>query len=206
MAKKPEEVNHGRTEKDYNSHPDSKYPLNEVTQYRGGMKIVVGNEEGKQKYEIHHPGGAVFQIGPDGSFTQAAAGGMKQTIGGSVTVSIDENNDVHVKGHNKIQVAGGQHVEIAGNSDTTVGKGMTINVVGGGAIINVNGNAKIQAEGQMNLDAGSMNIRSKGDMSLGSDGTIFVQASAIKMQPNGDGSPGYRGAPDGTGNLGGTTT
>jgi len=26
------------------------------------------------------------------------------------------------------------------------------------------------------------------------------------MQPNGDGSPGYRGAPDGTGNLGGTFT
>jgi len=206
MAEKKEKVNHGRTEKDYNSHSDSAYPLNGTRQYVGGMKVVFGSEEGKQKYEIHHPGGAVFQIGPDGSFTQIAAGGTKQTIGGSVTVSIDENNDVCVKGHNKIQVASGQHVEIAGHSDTTIGKGMTINVVGGGAIINVNGNAKIQAEGQMNLDAGSMNIRSKGDMSLGSDGTIFVQASAIKMQPNGDGSPGYRGAPDGTGNLGGTFT
>ena len=45
MARKPEEVNHGRTEKDHNSHPDSAYPLNEVTQYRGGIKIVVGEPE-----------------------------------------------------------------------------------------------------------------------------------------------------------------
>lgn len=123
---------------------ESKYPLNIVYQYSGGHRMIIGNEQGKEAFQLYHPSGTSIVIYPDGSVAQMNIGKKIEYNKSGATETTDENKDCVVKGHCSQKVGGGSHTEVSGDMGTICGgivttvamNGMGISVKGGQLLIN----------------------------------------------------------------------
>lgn len=181
-----------------NTTPESKYPLNQVYQTAGGVRVIVGNEPGKECIKIFHPSGSYVEYMPNGKVVSFNVGENKQYNKGGVTITVDESNDVHIKGHSKIQVGGGAHVEVAGDAGLIIGGSVAMSIPGGDfsvqakhMYLGATGNFNLNVEGKMTLSSNGASIfESKAPMHVGSAGTITVQGPIVSLNPGGSGS-GY---------------
>ena len=123
---------------------ESKYPLNIVHQYSGGHRLIIGNEQGKEAFQLYHPSGSSIVMYPDGSVAQMNIGKKIEYNKSGVTETTDENKCSVVNGHCSQKVGGGFHTEVSGDMGTICGgtmktvamNGMGISVKGGQLLIN----------------------------------------------------------------------
>jgi len=170
--------------------PESQYPYNNVWQFPGGVRLVVGDERGKEAIKLFHPSGTYVEFFPDGKLATMTIGENKQYNKGGVTITVDENSDIHIGGHHKMTVAGGTHVEIQGDAGVVIG-GKTAMAVLGDLGLSVNGNMYLAAKGSINMNAmGNMNIQAQGTMYHGSGSQHTIQATNLALNPS-DGGSGY---------------
>lgn len=167
----------------------SKYPLEDVYQSVGGIRIVISNEEGKESYRIMHPSGSYTEMQPDGTTVNFNIGKATTYVKGGLVLSVDENNDVRISGHNTLRVAGGSHIEVAGDAGIMV-KGDVALAGLGNMGMSVNGNVYLGAKGDFNMNvAGKASFKVAGDLTMGS-GTFTAQATSINLNPGGS-ATGY---------------
>ena len=165
-----------------NEAEESKYPLQEVFQFTGGMRIMAGNEEGKEFVRLMMPSGTYTEIRPDGKRVDFNVGESKTYNKGGVTLSIDENNDLHIAGHNKIQVGGGGHFEVSG--DVGIVAGGNIALAGLGDMgLSVNGNMYMGTKGKVVMNA-SEGFDMKGPSFKLEAPAVNVESQAISMNAN----------------------
>jgi len=180
--------------------PESKYPYNQVYQTAGGIRVIVGNEPGKETLKIFHPSGSYMEMMPNGKTVSMSIGENKQYNKGGVTLTVDENHDVHIKGHSKLQVGGGSHIEVAGDAGIVVGGSVAMSMPKGDLGIQAK-NIFMGATGNFNLNVeGAMKISSKGRgvvessavLRVGSASEVDVQAPTTNLNKSGSAS-GYAG-------------
>lgn len=171
--------------------PESKYPYNNVIQTPGGIRIVWGDERGKESLKIYHPSGSYMEMFPDGKVSQLVIGENKQYNKGGVTITVDENSDVHISGHQKITVGGGSHVEVQGDAGIVVGGDVAVAGLKNLGL-SIKGNAYLGIDGDFNTNVkGNMTTMVQGTHYLGSKGTNTVQSTNLDLNPE-DGGNGYR--------------
>ena len=177
-----------RTETD--GTPHNKYPHNQTFQFAGGLRMIIGNEQGKETAKLFHPSGTYMEIFPDGKLATMVIGENKSMNKGGTSITIDENGDVHYSGHGKFTVGGGAHIEVQGDAGVVVG-GKTAMVGLGDMGLSVNGNLLLTAKGNINMNAsGNMNLQAKGTTYQGSGSTHTIQTTKLDLNPS-DGSSGY---------------
>jgi hypothetical protein len=168
--------------------PQNEYPNQKVWQTQGGIKLVYGDEKGKQFFRLIHPSGTYTEIYPDGKMTTLTVGDAKNYAKGGVTMTIDENGDIKFNGHSKFVVAGGAHIEVAGDAGVAVGgdiamvgmKSFKMDVQD--AYLGVRGNLGISVEGSTAIETkGETMIRSDGDMHIKSSGGNVNQDAGADM-------------------------
>lgn len=180
--------------------PESKYPYNQVYQTAGGIRVIVGNEPGKEALKVFHPSGSYIEMMPNGKVVSMNVGEKKEYNKGGVTITVDENNDVHIKGHNKLQVGGGSHVEVAGDAGIVVGGSVAMSMPNGdfgvqakNIYIGATGNFNLNVEGGMKLSAkGRGVVESAQVFRVGSAAEVDVQAPVTNLNKSGAAS-GYAG-------------
>ena len=156
--------------------PESKYPYNQVYQTAGGIRVIVGNEPGKETLKIFHPSGSYMEMMPNGKTVSMSIGENKQYNKGGVTITVDENQDVHIKGHSKLQVGGGSHIEVAGDAGIVVGGSVAMSMPKGDLGIQAK-NIYMGATGNFNLNVeGDSTINTKGTTSIKSEGAINIDS------------------------------
>lgn len=170
--------------------PESEYPYNNVFQTPGGLRMVWGDQRGKECFKLYHPSGTYMEMFPDGKMSMMVIGEQKQYNKGGVTLTVDENSDVHISGHQKVTVGGGSHIEVQGDAGVVVaGKVALAGLSDMG--ISVKGNLYLGTDGDLNLNVGgSMNQQVKGNLKVGTGGTTTHQSSEISLNPS-DGGSGY---------------
>jgi hypothetical protein len=190
MAETDQHKDENRADK---SHPpEGEYPTHWVEQYPGGIRVVIGNEKGKESYAIYHPSGTYMQMFPDGTSVSMHIGENKQYNKGGVTLTVDENGDIHIRGHHKLQVGGGSHVEVQGDAGIIVGGDVALAGLGnigmnahgnlylgvrGNMSFNVEGNFKAEVKGTTTmLSEGSTTVATKGDMAMSSSGNMGLDS------------------------------
>jgi hypothetical protein len=170
--------------------PESKYPYNNVWQFPGGVRLVVGDERGKECVKLFHPSGTYFEMFPDGKLAMTHVGEKKEYNKGGVTLTIDENSDVHISGHSKLTVGGGAHIEIAGDAGVMIG-GKTSMISLGDMGLTVAGNLYMGVKGDFKQNVmGNMETLVQGTNRIGTGGTTTVQAPELQLNPV-DGGNGY---------------
>lgn len=170
--------------------PKSEYPYNGVWQFPGGMRIVMGEERGKECFKFYHPSGSYVEFFPDGKVSTMIIGEQKQYNKGGVTITVDENSDVHVAGHQKITVGGGSHIEVQGDAGVVVGGDVALAALSNLGI-SAKGNVYLGVDGDLNMNVkGNMNQQVKGDLTIGTGGKTTHQSPEIALNPS-DGASGY---------------
>jgi len=171
--------------------PESEYPYNNVWQSPGGMRIVWGDQRGKECFKLYHPSGTYVEFFPDGKLSTTILGENKQYNKGGVTLTVDENMDVHVSGHQRMSVGGGSHIEVQGDCGVVVGG--TVAVAGlGDMAISTKGNLYLGVDKDLNLNVGgNFNQQIKGKIDIGSGGETTHQSTKIALNPS-DGMSGYK--------------
>lgn len=167
--------------------PESKYPYNQVYQTAGGIRMIVGNEPGKETLKIFHPSGSYIEMMPNGKMVSMNIGENKQYNKGGVTITVDENQDVHIKGHSKLQVGGGSHIEVSGDAGIVVQGDTALATMGDFGVkakniyMGARGNLNINVEGSLNTQVGgSTVINTTNDTTLNTGGTMLQTASLIR--------------------------
>lgn len=162
--------------------PESKYPYNQVYQTAGGIRMIVGNEPGKETLKIFHPSGSYIEMMPNGKMVSMNIGENKQYNKGGVTITVDENQDVHIKGHSKLQVGGGAHIEVAGDAGIiSTGQvalsAKNLAVQAKHIYMGATGNFNLNVEGDSSITtAGTTSIKSGGGISINSDTSVTQKA------------------------------
>tara|TARA_R110000868_G_scaffold25423_7_gene99177 strand:- start:1918 stop:2517 length:600 start_codon:yes stop_codon:yes gene_type:complete len=175
---------------EFDETPESKYPYNRVTQMPGGMRLVIGEERGKESMKIYHPSGTYMEMFPDGKMASMTIGENKQYNKSGTTVTVDENGDIHFTGHQKITMGGGSHIEVSGDAGIVVG-GSTVLTSLGDMGMSVKGNMYMGVDGDMNMNVtGNMNTLVGGKNYVGSGAPMTVQATQLNLNPA-DGQSGY---------------
>lgn len=171
--------------------PESEYPYNNVWQSPGGMRIVWGEERGKECFKLYHPSGTYIEMFPDGKMSTTILGENKQYNKGGVTLTVDENMDVHVSGHQKMTIGGGSHVEVQGDAGILVAGDVAVAGLSNMGL-SVKGNMYLGTDGDLNINVkGSMNQQVKGDLTIGTGGKTTHQSPNIALNPS-DGVSGYK--------------
>lgn len=162
---------------------ESKYPLNYVTQFDGGHRLVVSNERGKEFIRLMHPSGSYQEIQPDGKMVSFTNGESKSYTKGGMTVTVDENGDFNIVGHSKAQVSGGMHMEIAGDMGGAIAGNIALAGMGN-AGFSVKGNMYMATDGAFNIHVtGAANIKADGGMTIDAP-TTTINSPSITF--NGD--------------------
>lgn len=170
--------------------PESEYPYNNVWQFPGGMRVVLGDQRGKECMKIYHPSGTYMEMFPDGKLSMMVIGEQKQYNKGGVTITVDENSDVHISGHQKITVGGGSHIEVQGDAGVVVGGDVAMAGLKNMGI-STKGNLYLGVDGDLNMNVkGNMNQQVKGNLNVGTGGSTTHQSTEISLNPS-DGSSGY---------------
>jgi hypothetical protein len=177
MSNRYEDADQDRAQK--TTTPESKYPYNQVYQTAGGIRMIIGNEPGKETLKIFHPSGSYIEMMPNGKMVSMNIGENKQYNKGGVTITVDENQDVHIKGHSKVQVGGGSHIEVAGDAGIVVQGDTALATMGDFGVKAKN--IYMGARGNLNVNVeGSTTMETKGDTTFKTGGTMLQEASAIK--------------------------
>ena len=177
-----------------NETPKSKYPNQEVWQFSGGCRVVVGQEGGKECMKFFHPSGSYSEYFPDGSTAQHTVGPAGQYFQAGMHSTTDENDDKHGSGHVKVTMGGGVHIEVSGDAGILVAGKTSLTSLGPLGLA-VKGNMYMGVDGDMNMNVtGNMNTLVGGTNYVGGGAPMTVQATQLNLNPA-DGASGYTPGP-----------